>query len=108
MIMTIFMTIIAIENLANILVNVSFLEGIRGWLAENIPFLGRLTSCKYCLSFWLALMCAHWMVFHEGPPCVKWAIYGLFMHRMAVFFSEFFERYLGGAPVNVFVTNDKK
>ena len=48
---------IAIANLVTLLTGLESLESIRIRLAKISPFLGKLSSCTLCQSFWLSLAC---------------------------------------------------
>lgn len=90
-------TILAIENLSDILTTVEWLEGARAWYKKAFPKLERLAGCKYCQMFW---MCLIFFCLWMPPACL---LIALAAHRLATLFSEFCDRYLGRAPTHLFV-----
>ena len=92
---------LAIENLSDILVNVdiAWMEKTRAWF-EKVPYIGKLARCRYCQMLWLAvLFCL------VVPPV--WMVMALALHRVGQLISEFYERYLNRAPLNIYVQQPK-
>ena len=89
--------ILAIENLSDILVKVDLLQGCRDWFKKNFPKIGKLAECKYCQMFWMSLFC---FCVAMPPSCL---ILALSAHRLATLVSEFYDRYMNQAPLNVYV-----
>lgn len=94
--LTFILTVLAIDNLADILTNVDLLEWLRLWIEKNFPKAGKIARCKYCQMFWLALACALF-----APPA--WLIYCLALHRVAQFSSELYDRYINRAPMHLYI-----
>lgn len=95
---------LAIDNLADILTTVDLLERPRLWFQLAFPRLGKIAVCAYCQSFWFLIPTSFFLVSMPEFQSVKIAIVALAMHRMAQFLTEFFDRYKGRAPLNVFAT----
>ena len=92
--------VLAIENLANILSTVDLLEPARTCFETKFPKMGKLARCAYCQAFWIALLACT-----LGLP--NWFVMTLAIHRLCVFLTEFSERYLGRAPLSIFVRQSK-
>ena len=95
------LSVLAVDNLSHILTSVDLFERFRKWVQDNFKF-GKLAVCAYCQSFWLSIPVAFWLISGDLPLIAKWVIVALAMHRLANFVSEFGERYLNRAPINVF------
>lgn len=87
---------LAVENLADILVNIDLLENTRARFEVTFPKFKKLARCKYCQMFWLSAI-----YFSLGVPILVVNCFAV--HRIAQFFNEFFRRYLNDAPINIFV-----
>jgi hypothetical protein len=103
-----FLTVLAVENLSHILTTVDLLEPIRCWLQARLGKLGKLATCGYCQSFWLSIAAAYFLINDPLPFAVKWIVVALAAHRAANFISEFMERYMNRAPLNIFATVRKE
>jgi len=95
---------LAIDNLTDILTSVDLLERPRLWFQLAFPRLGKIAVCAYCQSWWLCIPTSVVLVTVPGLVAVQVAIVALAMHRMTQASSEFFDRYRGRAPLNVFAT----
>lgn len=95
---------LAIDDLTNILTTVDLLEKPRLWFQLFFPRLRKIAVCAYCQSWWLCIPTSVVLVTFPGLVAVQIAIVAFAMHRMTQASSEFFERYMGRAPLNVVAT----
>lgn len=112
--LTLILTILAVENLAEIFITkidlkeclawfggmfprlAALLGEALAWFWKTFPVLKKLTGCKYCQMFWLAGL---FLLLPMPLLVTTW----LAIHRLAQLASEFFERYFSRAPISVFV-----
>lgn len=92
--------VLAIENLADMLTNLEYLEWARK-LMDKIPFFGKIARCKYCQSFWLV-----GLTLCPAIAIPQWAVMWLGLHRIVTLAAEFFDRYLNRAPITIMNVGD--
>ena len=95
---------LAIDDLTDILTSVDLLERPRLWFQLAFPRLGKIAVCAYCQSGWLSIPTAVFLVMFPCLVAAQVVIVALATHRVVQFLTEFFERYKGRAPLNVFAT----
>jgi len=96
------LSVLAIDNLTNILTTVDLLEWPRIKFQLMFPRLGKLATCHYCQAFWLSGPAAYFLLY--GPAEFKIIVLWLALHRLVQLSTEFHERYLGRAPQSLFIT----
>jgi hypothetical protein len=113
--LTLILTVLAVENLAEIFVTKIDLQKCIDWLLlpswpnlanfcnemrsgfwDAFPLLNKLAGCKFCEMFWLTGL---FLLLPMPLLVTTW----LAIHRLAQFLSEFLERYLNRAPLSVFI-----
>jgi hypothetical protein len=95
---------LAIDNLTDILTTVDLLEKPRLWFQVFFPRLRKLAACAYCQAWWLCIPTSIIVVMFPELKAPQVIIVAFAMHRMIQASSEFFDRYRGRAPLNVFAT----
>lgn len=124
--LTLILTVLAVENLAEILLTkvslkeclawfgksypktAAFFEELRAGFWDAFPTLKKMSECKYCLSWWIALFVSYWIVCPPMPLMIQWPITALAIHRLITLLAEFFDRYLNRAPLSVWMIPNEK
>lgn len=106
------MTTLAIERLTEITTTVDSLECLRAFWEKMFPKVQLLATCKFCQTFWLSGIIGIITPFSliQGLAfnlfigfILKSFILWLSLWGMALIWSEFMDRYLNRAPINLFV-----
>lgn len=98
--------IICVEAITEIIINADIFLGLRTFLSKISPsFLGKLFTCGYCMSVWVA-GCIAWSLpgTITNYPIVDIIIKAFVLHRSANLVHEGFKRWFARLPL-VFVLN---
>jgi hypothetical protein len=103
--------VLAVEDVATILLTVDLLDGPRTWARAKFPKIGKIVTCRLCQSFWLSL--AFGLVFPVEPfrelipngpaDILKVLLVWLPCHGLSMMWAEARERYMNRAPDSKFV-----
>lgn len=95
--------IIAVEAVVEIIVTSDIFIAFRAWVTRVNPgFFGKLFSCGYCMSVWIAGVAA--FCFHSdlvGDPWIDWALRWQIVHRVSNAHHELLSRYFKRLPLVV-------
>lgn len=96
---------VAVERLAELGTTVDFLDDLRAWWDKSFPKYAKLSSCKFCQSFWASGVLSLVLAASGWPGIVAWpveiVVSWLSVWGGSLVVGEFMDRYLNRAPVSV-------
>ena len=102
------LTIFALVDISDVItsIDIGWFNVFRVWFSKLR--IGKLIHCQSCQLFWLSLIVSLLaLLLPTYPLILKIVVLWLALHKLTLIFQQFCERYVGGAPLNIFVHHRK-